>query len=122
MEGSILLAQFVGLDARDPQWIDSDGRNCTRMCNFSTVGGFSSNEWTLKGWILDDYSMDILREEFRIIFPRPIVPRRRRYVQPQLTAAAESQLTACSSPASLVYIMFFIEAFSVGSLSMIMFR
>ena len=69
MEGSILLAQFLGLDARDPQWIDSDGRNCTRMCNFSSIGGFSSNEWTFKGWILDDYSIDILREEFPHKFP-----------------------------------------------------
>ena len=75
MEGSILLAQFLGLDAYDPQWIDRDGRNCTRMCNFSSIGGFSSNEWTFKGWILDDYSMDILREEFPHKFPSADRPK-----------------------------------------------
>ena len=73
MEGSILLAEFLGIDARDPQWIDSDRRNCTRMVNFSNNPlGFSSNEWTFDGWVLDDYSIDILREEFPHKFPPPV--------------------------------------------------
>ena len=72
MECSILLAQLLGLDAYDPQWIDRDGRNCTEMCSLSSEGGFSSNEWTQKGWILDDASMEILREDFPENFPPPV--------------------------------------------------
>ena len=72
MDGSLLIHRFLGHDVYDPQWIDRDGRNCTEMCSLSSEGGFSSNEWTQKGWILDDASMEILRDEFPENFPPPV--------------------------------------------------
>ena len=87
MEGDLLLHRFLGHDVHDPQWIDRNGRNFTAMCERSSLGGFSSNEWTQKGWILDDASMEILREEFPEDFRR----LDRRKAKKLKTAAADSR-------------------------------
>ena len=87
MEDCLLLHQFLGHDAYDPQWIDGDGRNFTAMCELSSLGGFRSNEWTQKGWILDDASMEILREEF----PENFRKNDRRKAKKLKTAAADSR-------------------------------
>ena len=87
MEGCLLLHRYLGHDVYDPQWIDRDGRNCTEMCSLSSNGRFSSNEWTQKGWILDDYSMVIVREEFPHNFPSDDRPKAKALK----TAAAESR-------------------------------
>ena len=87
MEDCLLLHQFLGHDAYDPQWIDRDGRNCTEMCSLSSEWLFGSNGWTQKGWILDDASMEILREEF----PENFRKRDRRKAKKLKTAAADSR-------------------------------
>ena len=87
MEGDLLLHRFLGHDVHDPQWIDRDGRNCTEMCELSSNGGFSSSEWTQKGWILDDASMELLREEY----PEEFRKRDRRKAKKLKTAAADSR-------------------------------
>ena len=87
MDGCLLIHRFLGHDVYDPQWIDRDGRNCTAMCELSSNGGFSSSEWTQKGWILDDASMELLREEF----PEEFRKRDRRKAKKLKTAAADSR-------------------------------
>ena len=72
MEDCLLLHQFLGHDASDPQWIDGDGRNCTEMCSRSSEWLFGCNGWVQKGWILDDEAMEVLREEFPENFPPPV--------------------------------------------------
>ena len=53
---------------RDDKWISPEGIDLTELCNRSNVGGFSSNQWTTNGWILDEMSMASLREEFPWFF------------------------------------------------------
>ena len=65
MEGETLMAEFLGLDRADPKWIGPDGRDLTRLCELSSLGGFSAEKpWTFNGWVLDDESMAILQEEY----------------------------------------------------------
>ena len=72
MEGDTLLAEFLGVDVRDQKWIAPDGRDCSRMVEMSSIGGFSSQAWTFDGWILDDESMANLREEYPQNFRSPV--------------------------------------------------
>ena len=53
---------------RDEKWISPEGIDLTDLCNRSQVGGFSSNQWTTSGWILDDMSLASLCEEFPSFF------------------------------------------------------
>ena len=53
---------------RDEKWISPEGIDLTDLCNRSQVGGFSSNQWTTSGWILDDMSLASLGQEFPWFF------------------------------------------------------
>ena len=65
MEGETLVAECLGLDTHDPKWIGPDGRDLTRLCELSSLGGFSSEKpWTFNGWVLDEESMAMLQEEY----------------------------------------------------------
>ena len=55
---------MLDFQGRDDKWISPEGIDLTELWNQSNVGGFSSNQWTTNGWILDDMSMASLREEF----------------------------------------------------------
>ena len=58
------IAMFLGLPDRDMRWLTSWGEDVTDLCDASDSGGFGSNKWTVRGWILDDSSMDSLRREY----------------------------------------------------------
>ena len=62
--GSKELANLLDFPGRDETWISPEGIDLTELCGRSSTGGFSSNQWTLQGWILDDSSMAVLRREF----------------------------------------------------------
>ena len=64
MPGSTLLAEFVGLDYLCMKWLTPSGQDVTALTEASEVGGFGSSEWTLQGWVLDERSVQRLREEF----------------------------------------------------------
>ena len=64
MPGSTLLAEFVGLDYLCMKWLTPFGQDVTALTEASAFGEFGSSEWTLQGWVLDERSVQRLREEF----------------------------------------------------------
>ena len=64
MPGSTLLAEFVGLDDMCMKWLTPFGQDVTALTEASEFGGLGSSEWTLQGWVLDERSVQRLREEF----------------------------------------------------------
>ena len=58
------IAVLLGLPDWDTRWCTPWGEDVTYLCHRSEEGGFSSMQWTIDGWILDDTSMQILQKEF----------------------------------------------------------
>ena len=58
------IAITLGLPEQDIRWVTPSGRDVTAMCEASDNGGFSSSQWTMQGWVLDDHSMRALVNEF----------------------------------------------------------
>ena len=69
MPGSTLLAQFVGLDYLCMKWVTPFGQDVTELAEASSIGLAGSSEWTLAGWVLDERSVQSLREEFPDRYP-----------------------------------------------------
>ena len=57
------LALYIDLPALDDKWVTPDGRDVTHLCELADEGGFFG-KWSLKGWVLDESSMEALRAEF----------------------------------------------------------
>ena len=55
---------MLGFPEQDNRWCTPWGEDVTYLCEISDIGGFGSVGWTIHGWILDDYSMRALKEEF----------------------------------------------------------
>ena len=58
------IGRCLGFDERDLRWVSPSGEDLTRLCDSSSIGGFSSSCWTIRGWVLDESSMAKLRDEF----------------------------------------------------------
>ena len=58
------IAKALDLQQNDLRWITPAGIDVTDLCDQSATGGFSSDTWTLRGWILDQPSLDALMAEF----------------------------------------------------------
>ena len=58
------LADALGLQQYDMRWVTPAGIDVTDLCDRSATGGFQSEMWTLRGWVLDQYSLDALMAEF----------------------------------------------------------
>ena len=58
------LADALGLQQNDMRWITPAGIDVTDLCDRSATGVFSSEVWTLRGWVLDQPSLDALMAEF----------------------------------------------------------
>ena len=58
------LADALGLQQNDMRWITPAGMDVTNLCDSSATGGFSSEVWTLRGWVLDQPSLYALMAEF----------------------------------------------------------
>ena len=58
------IAEALGLSADDNRWVTPAGIDVTDLCNLSDTGGFGSIRWTLKGWVLDQHSLALLRAEY----------------------------------------------------------
>ncbi len=69
MPGSTLLAQFLWLDYLCMKWVTPFGQDVTALTEASSIGGFGSSEWTLQGWVLDEGSVQSLRDEFPDLYP-----------------------------------------------------
>ena len=69
MPGCTLLARFVGLDFLCMKWVTPFGQDVAALTEASAIGGFGSSEWTLQGWVLDEGSVQRLREEFPEQYP-----------------------------------------------------
>ena len=62
------IASMLGLPDHDERWCTPYGQDVTHLCVRSDNGGFSSNVWTVDGWVLDDESMWQLVDEFPFEF------------------------------------------------------
>ena len=62
--GASEIAAMLGFPEPDKRWCTPWGEDVTYLCEISGIGGFGYVEWTIHGWILDDYSMRALKEEF----------------------------------------------------------
>ena len=69
------LSDLLGLPGSDNRWLTPTGRDVTDLCDQSDNGGFSSDQWTLQGWILDARSMRALMDEFPEHFRRRITAK-----------------------------------------------
>ena len=58
------IADALDLHQYDMRWVTPAGIDVTDLCDRSATGGFSSQMWTLRGWVLDQPSLDALRAEF----------------------------------------------------------
>ena len=67
--GDTRIARFLGLDEMDMKWVTLYGQDVTALCEESSIGGFSSSRWSLQGWVLDEASLQNLREEFPDRYP-----------------------------------------------------
>ena len=55
---------MLGFPEQDNRWCTPWGEDVTYLCEISHTGGCASAKWTMNGWILDDSSMQALKEEF----------------------------------------------------------
>ena len=62
--GTSEIPRMLGFPMHDKRWCTPWGEDVTYLCEISEIGGFASAEWTIDGWILDDSSMQALKEEF----------------------------------------------------------
>ena len=63
--GASEIAAMLGFPELDSRWCTPWGVDVTYLCGISrNEGDFGSLKWSINGWILDDYSMQALREEF----------------------------------------------------------
>ena len=62
-EYTLQLALYIDLPSFDDKWVTPDGRDVTHLCELADEGGLSG-KWSLKGWVLDESSMEALRAEF----------------------------------------------------------
>ena len=62
--GASEIASLLGFPEQDNRWCTPWGEDVTYLCEISDIGGFGSKGWTIHGWILDEYSMWALKEEF----------------------------------------------------------
>ena len=62
--GASEIAAMLGFPEQDNRWCTPWGEDVTYLCEISDIGGFASAKWTINGWILDDSSMQALKEEF----------------------------------------------------------
>ena len=62
------IASMLGLPDHDERWCTPYGQDVTHLCVRNDNGGFSSNVWTVDGWVLDDESMWQLVDEFPFEF------------------------------------------------------
>ena len=58
------IAEALDLPVYDNRWVTPAGIDVTDLCDRSDTGGFGSVRWTLKGWVLDQYSLALLRAEY----------------------------------------------------------
>ena len=58
------IAAMLGLPDHDERRCTPYGQDVTHLCVRSDNGVFSSNVWTVDGWVLDDESMLQLQDEF----------------------------------------------------------
>ena len=62
--GASEIAELLGFPVQDIRWCTPWGQDVTDLCEFSGIGGYGSQVWTIHGWILDESSMRALREEY----------------------------------------------------------
>ena len=60
--GASEIAAMLGFPEQDNRWCTLWGEDVAYLCEISDIGGFGSAEWTIHGWILDDYTMQALQE------------------------------------------------------------
>ena len=71
MEGSTILAEFIGHHRRDCRAIAPDGFDFTEIVGLSVLGCIHYQPgWTLDGWILDESSHMMLAFEYYYRFTR----------------------------------------------------
>jgi len=71
MEGSTIIAGFIGLHRRDCRAIAPDGFDFTEMVDLSVLEVIHYQPgWTLDGWILEDSSHMMLAYEYYYRFTR----------------------------------------------------
>ena len=58
------IAEALDLPFYDMRWVTPAGIDVTDLCDQSDTGGFGSIRWTLKGWVLDQHSLALLRAEY----------------------------------------------------------
>ena len=59
------IAAMLGLPEQDRRWCTPWGLDVTHFCDISTIGGFASVGWSIRGWILDHDSVIALNEELK---------------------------------------------------------
>ena len=69
------ISQLLGLPEADESFVTPAGRVVTGLCDRSETGGFSSSQWSLQGWVLDNISMNALMSEFPEHFRRRITSK-----------------------------------------------
>ena len=69
MPGNTRIAEFLGLDGMCIKWVTPFDQDVTALAEESSIGGFSSNGWTMQGWVLDQASVNRLRAEFPDRYP-----------------------------------------------------
>ena len=62
--GASEIASMLGFPEQDNRWCTPWGEDVTYLCEISDIGGYGSVGWTIHDWILDEYSMWALKEEF----------------------------------------------------------